>query len=162
MKPLLCLFLAITATLPVRADLELKQGDHIAIVGSGVADRSQHFGWLEAMITAANADKDLTFRNLAFAGDEVGTWHRIDGFGSRDEWLKKVQADVVFAFYGFNESFKGYEGIDTFKKNLIKFIEDTKKQNYSGKGAFIGGNYNKSFLFRKPVYITLSICFGIA
>ncbi len=135
MKPLLCLFLAITATLPVRADLELKQGDHIAIVGSGVADRSQHFGWLEAMITAANADKDLTFRNLAFAGDEVGTWHRIDGFGSRDEWLKKVQADVVFAFYGFNESFKGYEGIDTFKKNLIKFIEDTKKQNYSGKGA---------------------------
>ena len=135
MKPLLCLFLAITATLSVRADLEFKQGDHIAIVGSGVADRSQHFGWLEAMITAANADKDLTFRNLAFAGDEVGTWHRIDGFGSRDEWLKKVQADVIFAFYGFNESFKGYEGIDTFKKNLIKFIEDTKKQNYSGKGA---------------------------
>lgn len=132
---LLTFFTAFALILPLHSQIELKKGDHIAIIGSGVADRAQHFAWLEAMITAANADKDLTFRNLAFAGDEVQTWHRIDGFGTRDEWLTKVQADVIFAFYGFNESFKGYEGIEEFKKNLAKFIEDTKKANYSGKGA---------------------------
>ncbi len=132
MKKLLCFLLAAVS---LHAQLELKPGDSIAIIGSGVADRAQHFGWLEAMLTAANADKDLTFRNLAFAGDEVQTWHRVDGFGSRDEWLTKVKADVIFAFYGFNESFKGYAGVGEFKKNLAKFIEDTKKQNYSGKGA---------------------------
>ena len=132
---LLIFFSAMTLILPLQAQIELKPGDHIAILGNALPDRSQHYGWLETMLTQANADKDLIFRNLAFSGDEVQTWHRIDGFGSRDEWLAKVKADVIFAFYGFNESFKGYEGIDAFKKNVTKFIEDTKKANYSGKGS---------------------------
>ncbi len=136
MKSSLASFLAALAlAAPASAQLELKSGDSIAILGSGVADRSQHYAWLESMIVTANPDKDLTFRNLAFSGDEVQTWHRIDGFGSRDEWLAKVKADVIFAFFGYNESFKGYEGVDAFKKNLAKFIEDTKKQDYSGKGS---------------------------
>jgi uncharacterized cupredoxin-like copper-binding protein len=121
------------------AKLELKKGDSIAILGNGVADRSQHFGWLEAMLQQANAGDDLTFRNLAFSGDEVNTWHRTgdapEDFGTRDQWLAKVKADVIFAFYGYNESFKGYEGIDEFKKNLDTFLKETKKQNYSGKGS---------------------------
>ncbi len=131
---LLTFFTAFASILPIQAQIELKSGDHIAFIGNALPDRSQHYGWLETMLTQANADKDLTFRNLAFSGDEVQTWHRIDGFGSRDEWLTQVKADVIFAFYGFNESFKGYEGIDEFKKNVAKFIEDTKKANYSGKG----------------------------
>lgn len=133
MKKLLCLLLALTVSL--QAEIELKQGDSIAILGNALPDRAQYSGWLEAMLTQANADKDLTFRNLAFSGDEVQTWHRIDNFGTRDEWLTKVKADVIFAFYGYNESFKGYEGIDEFKKNLAKFIDDAKAQNFSGKGA---------------------------
>uniref|UniRef100_UPI0037832DB8 SGNH/GDSL hydrolase family protein n=1 Tax=Prosthecobacter sp. TaxID=1965333 RepID=UPI0037832DB8 len=132
MKKLLCFLLAACA---LHAQVELKSGDSIAILGNALPDRSQHFGWLETLLTQANADKDLTFRNLAFSGDEVQTWHRIDNFGTRDEWLAKVKADVIFAFYGYNESFKGYEGIEEFKKNLAKFIDDAKAQNYSGKGA---------------------------
>ncbi|MDI1311565.1 PVC-type heme-binding CxxCH protein [Prosthecobacter sp.] len=133
MKKLLSLLLALTVSL--QAEIELKQGDSIAILGNALPDRSQYSGWLESMLTQANAGKDLTFRNLAFSGDEVQTWHRIDNFGTRDEWLTKVKADVIFAFYGYNESFKGYEGIEEFKKNLAKFLDDTKAQNYSGKGA---------------------------
>lgn len=136
MKCRLATFFAAFALLATAsAQLELKNGDSVAILGGGVADRAQHYGWLEGMLVTANPDKELTFRNLAFSGDEVQTWHRIDGFGSRDEWLAKVKADVILAFYGYNESFKGYEGIDEFKKNLAKFIEETKKQNYSGKGS---------------------------
>ncbi len=126
---------ALAFAAPLTAQVEFKSGDSIAILGGSLADRSQHFGWLEAMLAQAHADKDLTFRNLAFAGDEVHTWHRIDDFGTRDEWLAKVKADVIFAFYGYNESFKGYEGIEEFKKNLAKFIDDAKAQNYSGKGG---------------------------
>ena len=124
---------------PAAAQLELKPGETIAILGSGVADRSQHFGWLEAMLVQANADKDLAFRNLAFSGDEVNTWHRVgdkpEDFGTRHQWLAKVKADVVFAFYGYNESFKGYEGIEPFKKNVAQFIDDLQKQDFNGKGA---------------------------
>lgn len=132
MKRLLCFLLAACA---LHAQVRLQKSDTIAILGNALPDRSQHFGWLETMLAAAHPEKDLTFRNLAFSGDEVGTWHRIDGFGTRDEWLTKVKADVIFAFYGYNESFKGYEGLEEFKKNLAKFIQDAKAQNYSGKGA---------------------------
>lgn len=120
---------------PAPAALELKKGDRIAIVGSLLADRQQHSGWLETLIHSANKDKDLVIRNLAAAGDEVATWHRSEGFGTREEWLKKVGADVVFAFYGFNESFKGYEGIEEFKKNLDAFLKDVKSKDFGGKGA---------------------------
>jgi azurin/lysophospholipase L1-like esterase len=115
--------------------LELKQGDHIAIVGSAIADRIQHTGYLEALIQAKFPKSELVFRNLAVAGDEVSTWHRSANFGSRDEWFKKVGADVIFAFYGFNESFAGYDGLPKFKQELEKFLKDAAKQNYSGKGA---------------------------
>lgn len=130
---ILLAFLALAA--PLRAQVEFQKGDSIAILGNVLPDRSQHFGWLETMITQVNADKDLTFRTLAFSGDEVQTWHRVDEFGTRDEWLAKVKADVIFAFYGNNESFKGYEGLDEFKKNLDTFLKETKAKNYSGKAA---------------------------
>lgn len=133
LRTLLLPFLAFATN--ATAQIQLKQGDSIAILGNALPDRSQHFGWLEAMLTQANADKDLAFRNLAFSGDEVQTWHRIDDFGTRDEWLAKVKADVIFAFYGYNESFKGYEGVEEFKKNLAKFIDEAKAKNFSGKGS---------------------------
>lgn len=136
MKTSLSFFLAFLALVaPLRAQVEFQKGDSIAILGNVLPDRSQHFGWLETMITEANADKDLTFRTLAFSGDEVQTWHRVDEFGTRDEWLAKVKADVIFAFYGNNESFKGYEGLNEFKKNLDTFLKETKAKNYSGKAA---------------------------
>ena len=132
------LFLSLTLLVADRATaapLELKPGDHIAVVGNSLADRMQHHGWLETLIYAKFQQHDLVFRNLSATGDEVATWHRSENFGSRDEWLTKTKADVVFAFYGFNESFGGDAGLEPFKENLDKFLKDTKAQNYSGKGA---------------------------
>ncbi len=114
--------------------LELAKGDHVAIVGNTLPDRMQHFGWLEAMILKSNADKDLTVRNLSFATDELTVRQRPDGFGSPDQWLEKVKADVILAYWGFNESFKGQEGLAKFKADLDKYLKDTKGKNYSGKG----------------------------
>ena len=115
--------------------LELKKGDHIALIGNSLGDRMQHHGWLETLLTAKYPQQDLVFRNLAVAGDEVSTWHRSENFGTRDEWLTRVKADVIFAFYGFNESFKGDAGLAKFKADLGKFIQDAKSKNYSGKGS---------------------------
>ncbi len=131
-------FLCVALLVPGRAaaaPLELKPGDHVCLVGNALADRMQHHGWLETYIYAKFPKHDLVFRNLAAAGDEVATWHRSENFGSRDEWLTKTKADVVLAFYGFNESFGGDAGLDKFKQDLDKFLKDTKAQNYSGKGA---------------------------
>jgi len=128
-----CAAVASAQTSPEK--LTLKAGDHVSILGAGLADRIQHSNWLEALIQAKFAQEKLVFRNLAVSGDEVSTWHRSQDFGSRDEWLTWTTTDVIFAFYGFNESFKGYTGIEDFKKQIETFIKDTQKQNYSGKGA---------------------------
>jgi lysophospholipase L1-like esterase len=132
------LLVCLTSVFPIRAaaaTLELKPGDHVALIGNALPDRMQHHGWLETLIYAKHPQHNLVFRNLAVAGDEVATWHRSENFGSRDEWLTKTRADVIFAFYGFNESFAGDAGLGKFKQDLASFIQKTKAANFSGKGA---------------------------
>ena len=41
---------------------------------------------------------------------------------------------MSFAFYGFNESFKGDAGLSQFKKDLDAFIKETTAKDFSGKG----------------------------
>ena len=114
--------------------LELKPGDHVAIIGGAMADRFQHSGWLETYLYAMYPDYNLVFRNLAVPGDEVALRHRPADFGSPDDWLAKAQADVIFAFFGFNESFQGKAGLEEFKAGLDAFLKTTLGKNYSGKG----------------------------
>ena len=89
--------------------LELRPHGHICIIGNTLADRMQHSGWLETMIVARHPDFDLVFRNLGFSGDELKTRLRTQDFGTPDEWLRRTRADVIFALFGFNESFNGLE-----------------------------------------------------
>lgn len=83
-------------------------------------------------------------------------------FGTQDEWLSGVapcpqpaklskrdagkvrdnrfeltntKADVIFAFYGYNESFAGEAGLVKFKADLEAFIKHTLGQKYNGKSA---------------------------
>lgn len=124
-------------TLGIAADgapLKLGQGDHIAIIGGGVADRMQHDGTLEAMLYKTNPNADLVFRNLGFIGDEVENRMRSEDFGSPEDWLKRVKADVVWGFFGFNESFAGKDGLADFKGKLHGLIHSTIASDYSGKG----------------------------
>jgi azurin len=113
---------------------KLKPGDHVAIIGNALADRFQHSGWLETYLYAKYPDCNLVFRNLAVPADEVALRHRPENFGSPDDWLNKVQADVIFAFFGFNESFQGQAGLGKFAGDLDRFLKETKGKNYSSNG----------------------------
>ncbi len=139
MKPLLAALAAVVLSLAIAASasaqtLEFKQGDHICIIGNALADRMQHHGWLETLLMSRFADKDLVFRNLGVSGDEITFRHRSESFGSPEEWLTRCKADVVFAMFGFNESFAGEAGLAKFKADLDKLIRETQATNYSGKG----------------------------
>src|SRR5215208_4955936 len=96
---LVLLALALTAS---AQPVTLKKGDHICIIGNGLADRMQHSGYLEALIHAKFPQHELAFRNLGFSGDELTVRLRSEAFGTPDEWLEKEKADVIFAFFGFN------------------------------------------------------------
>ena len=115
--------------------LTLQKGDHIAYIGNTTADRMQHHAWLETSIHAAHPSLDLTFRNLGFPGDELNHRQRSANFGDPDQWLTKAQADVVFAFFGYNESFAGPAGVAKFEAVLAATIDGMQKQQYNDKSA---------------------------
>ncbi len=150
------IILACTATLGLHAQspLTLKKGDHIAIVGSGLADRQQHHGWLESLIHKAYPDYQLVVRNLGFAADEVNLHPRSDEVPTIDFFLNMkpgalttkagnvdivyhagtdFHANVILAYWGFNESFKGEAGLADFKKALDEYLKATLAADY-GQG----------------------------
>ncbi len=123
------------AALHAQSRLELRRGDHIAIVGNALADRMQHDGTLEAFIHKAHPQDDISVRNLGFAADEITSHVRSDDVPTTEDWLKKLKADVVLAFWGFNESFHGYEGIEKFKADLDKYLKGLKAARFDGADA---------------------------
>lgn len=107
--------------------LHFEVDDRIAIVGNGLADRMQHDGWLEAYLQARLPEHRLVVRNLGFTGDQLTIRLRSAGFGSPADWLKRTDASVVFAFFGYNESFAGPAGLKKFKRDLREFVTATRK-----------------------------------
>jgi len=117
------------------AAFELRPGDHVAYIGNTLADRMQHDGWLETCIQALYPEHELSFRNLGFAADELRVRPREESFGSADEWLTRVQADVVFCFFGRNEALRGEAGLAGFRRDLAGVIDEMLAQDYGGHGS---------------------------
>jgi hypothetical protein len=135
--------------------LEIHKGDHIAIVGSGLADRQQHHAWFEALIHQAFPDSELTIRNLGFSADEINVRPRSKGVPPV-EWFLSMKAgdtqptdnpdliykagtsfgaDVIFAYWGFNESFKGPQGLESFKTQLEQYLTKLQAAKFNGESA---------------------------
>lgn len=109
------------------------KGDVVAMIGNGLADRMQHDGWTETFLQLANSDKDLTFRNLSHTGDRAGHYPRSKGFTPMPDYLRHVRADVIFAFFGYNESFAGAAGLPDFEKKLADTIRDLRGTKANGE-----------------------------
>jgi putative heme-binding domain-containing protein len=115
--------------------LELRPGDHICYIGNTLAERMQHHGALESMLHGQFPEHQLVVRNLGFSGDELTVRLRSEGFGTPDDWLGRCKADVVFAFFGYNESFAGEAGLLKFRTDLARFITTTLAQKYNGRSS---------------------------
>lgn len=134
----LALIVSLASNGNARADgppLELKKGDHVVYIGNTMADRMQHHAWLETYLHAMHPEHDLTFRNLGFSGDEIKNRPRSDNFGSADEWLTKVEADVIFCFFGYNEALRGAENVTAFERDLVELIDGMRAKKYNGESA---------------------------
>lgn len=112
--------------------LDLQPGDHICLIGNTLAERMQHHGWLETLVHSRFPRHELLFRNLGFSGDELKLRLRSASFGTPDEHLARHQADVIWAFFGYNESYGGPAGVQQFKQDLAEFIKQTLAQKYNG------------------------------
>ena len=121
-----------TAACETEPPFLFEPGDHVVLIGNALPDRMQHDGWLEAYLQVALPEHELVIRNQGFTGDRIDHRPRSEGFPTPDDYLGLSRADVVFAMFGYNESFDGDP--EGFATALETWIDHTSAQSYSGDG----------------------------
>lgn len=122
---------AVETTLP----LTLKQGDHVVFIGNTLFERGAQYPYFEAMLQKANPELGLVIRTLAWSADEVDLMPRPENFGTLNQHLMAQKADVIFAAFGFNESFAGLEKLPQFKQRLTALVQELKTHAYNGQSG---------------------------
>jgi lysophospholipase L1-like esterase len=111
---------------------EFKDGDRIVWLGNTLVEREQRYGYWETALLAANADKNITVRNLGWSGDTVfgdaraGFEDAAKGFERLVSLTLILKPTVIFVSYGTNEAFEGKEGLPKFEKGLEKLLDALK------------------------------------
>jgi len=113
--------------------LKLEPKNRIVFIGNGLLERSQYSAYLETFIQQHYPEHQLSIRNLAWSADTPDIQPRPDNFADQDQHLTHEKADVIFASFGFNESFAGKEGIEAFRKSLSKHVLNLRSRQYNGK-----------------------------
>ncbi len=123
-------------SLPVWAQpAELKEGDRVVLVGGTFAEREGQFGPIETAVTAAWADKRITFRNLGWSGDTVWAESRgifdppAAGYQRMISLILELKPTVIVFAYGQNESFAGEAGLPAFVQQFEKLCNDVAPTN---------------------------------
>jgi len=124
-----------TKAVQTRLPLKLKKGAHINLIGNTLFDRDNQFGYFETYLQQIHPGLELRVRNLAWSADEVNLQPRPDEFGTTLQHLTVQKTDVIFAAFGYNESFKGQTGLDAFRTNLKEFIYTLKTHAFNEKNA---------------------------
>lgn len=140
--------------------LELKQDAHISLIGGNLGSRMMHYGHFETEMHVRYPEKSLFIRNMCDPGETPGfrphasrfsPWafpgaekfqteyaNNSDSeghFDSPDQWLTKLNTDIIIAFFGYSESFQGEAGLENYKQELDAFIKHTLSQKYNGSSA---------------------------
>lgn len=140
--------------------LDIKKEDRIVLIGNNLCSRMMNFGHFETELQLRFPDSSLFIRNMCDGGNTPGfrphsgrksPWafpgaeafqtelanptNSQGHFETPDEWLTRLKADIILAFFGYNESFQGEEGLENYKAELTAFIQHTIQQQYNGNAA---------------------------
>lgn len=142
------------------AKLKLEKDDHIILIGNNLGSRMMHFGYFETELQLRYPDHRLYIRNMCDGGNTPGfrphsgrpsPWafpgaekfqtelannpHTEGHFETPDQWITRHKADIIIAFFGYDESFQGKSGLQNYKAELEAFIKHTLSQRYNGVSA---------------------------
>ncbi|RZM23749.1 MAG: dehydrogenase, partial [Pedobacter sp.] len=137
--------------------LQIKKDSHVVLIGNNLGSRMMNYGHFETELHLRYPEHNLFIRNMCDGGNtpgfrphasrplpwafpgaekfqtELATNSDSEGhFDTEDQWLTRLKADVVIAFFGYNESFEGPQGLENYKAELDAFIKHTLKQQYNG------------------------------
>jgi mono/diheme cytochrome c family protein/glucose/arabinose dehydrogenase len=140
--------------------VKITKGSHIVLVGNNLGSRMMNYGYFETEMQVRYPDSQLYIRNMCDGGNTPGfrphsgrplPWafpgaekfqtelaRNSDSQGdyeSPDGWIARHKADIIIAFFGFNESFQGNEGLENYKAELDAFIKHTLQQKYNGEAV---------------------------
>src|SRR3982751_6359081 len=118
------------------AFITLKKGAHIILVGNNLGSRMMNYDYFETELQLRYPDSFLYVRNMCDGGNTPGfrphsgrpsPWafpgaekfqtelaRNSDSQGfyeTPDQWTTNHKADIILAFFGYNESFQGKEGL---------------------------------------------------
>jgi mono/diheme cytochrome c family protein/glucose/arabinose dehydrogenase/lysophospholipase L1-like esterase len=164
-KIAICLFLISAGTIgfliPTKpAPFEIHKNIKISLIGGNLGSRMINFDYFETEMHLRYPDSLISMRNLCDGGDTPGfrphpsrpTPWTFPGaelfqsefanntgseghFESNDQWLKRLQTDVIITFFGFSESFGGPSKLQIYKAELEAFVKHTLAQQYNGHSA---------------------------
>ncbi len=146
---------------PTMEPVKIQKDSRIVLVGNNLGSRMMEYGDFDTELQTRFPDYNLFIRNICSPGNTPGfrphpsrnsPWAfpgaekfnpefdintGSEGhFPTEDEWLIELKPDVILGFFGYNESFRGPEGIEDFKGEIAAFIDHTKSQDYNGgKGS---------------------------
>ncbi len=124
-----------TGAMVTKLPLKPARGEHVAYIGNTLLDRARLFGHFETMLHQRFAAEQLVVRNFSWSADEVDLMPRPANFGTIDQHLLYHKTDIIFAAFGFNESFSGSASIPKFKQRLATFLRHTRSRAYNGKSG---------------------------
>lgn len=129
----------------------------IILIGNNLGSRMLNYGSLETELQLRHPNDSLIIRNMCDGGDtpgfrphsgRVSPWafpgaekfqselaqnSGSEGvFETPDQWLSRLEADIILAFFGYNESFEGAAGLENYKTELDAFIKHSLSQKYNG------------------------------
>lgn len=140
--------------------LEVEKGSRIFLIGNNLPSRMMNYGHFETEMHVRYPDSLLYIRNMGDGGNTPGfrphsgrntpwAFEGAESFHTElatksgsvghleypDEWLTRHKADIILAFFGYNESFEGRAGVENFQAELEAFIKHTLNQQYNGESA---------------------------
>jgi len=109
---------------PSTLPLEFLNLERIALIGNSTAERMNLFGHFETLLHERFPAQKLVVRNFARPAEEVAVRQRPNDYAKLDDPLAAFGADTYLVFFGFNESFAGPGGIEKFKADYGKFLDE--------------------------------------
>lgn len=148
---------------PAPTKLTIREGDRLVILGSGMASRMKHFPHFETELFLRFPDQKISIRNMGDEGNTPGfrphpgrsqeRQYAFPGakellpaelqansgprghFETPDQWLTRLGADIIIAFFGYNSSFGGPDDLDRYKKELEAFVQHSLSRKYNGESV---------------------------
>ena len=110
------------------AAFELKNNDRVVLLGNSIFENDFQYGYLELALTTQFPDRNVTFRNLGWSGDNVFGDARSTftnpptAYEHLIQNITKAQPTVVFLAYGGVEAQEGEAGLPHFKDGLNNLL----------------------------------------